>query len=143
MGAAGVVRVGRSDDACQTLLAVVRDDHLAVVGFEIRQSSPGAERDGPVVLIERVGQPSRAPAAAVPPTDPEPPQPGVDGIRIPQAIEVRHHDVHACAAQQLQISGGIASVDVVDRVGDEQHPQVRMGLPLCDQCVAQLTGERA
>ena len=143
MRAAGIVRVGGADDAHQPAPAVVRDDDLAMVGLEVEQPRPGAERDRPVALIQRIREPAAVACAASPShqRDSEPPQARVEEVGIAQRIQIRDHDLTPAPAAGCRSREGTLAVDLIDRVGDEQDLQVRVRPAPLDQRVAQLAGD--
>ena len=138
MQAAGVVRIGRGDDPGDSALAVVADDHLAMVGLEIEQPRPGAEADAFGAGIERIRKAGVARAVARPPAHGQPPEGRVDRVRIAQGIEIDRHHVDAGVAQRRQIVRRQPAVHVVDGVRDHQDMQLRHRALARQQCVAQL-----
>ncbi len=120
-----ILRVGRADHGHEGVAAVIGDDHLPVVGLEIQFAQ-----------LETQG-----PARPVPPGKRQPPQARVQEIRIAQRIQAREHHLDAGRAQQLKLRRAARPVALVHRIGDQQHPQLRLRAPGLEQRVGELGGQ--
>ena len=143
MQAAGIVRIGGRDDPGNSALAIVADDHLAMVGLEIEQPCPRTEAHLVGPGVERIRKAGLPGPIARPPAHGQPPEGGVDRVRIAQGVEVGRHHLDARVAQRRQIARRQAAIDVVDGVGDHQDIQLRHRALARQQCVAQLGGQFA
>ena len=139
VGTAGIVRIGRGD---QCLPAFIMIDHqgLAVVGAKVRQGQPTAQGDG--VFPQRIGQPAGAGAVAQPGAT-QGPGPGPGRIGGAQDIQIGHDHLRARRLQAFQHGRMQAAVGGVDRVGDDDHAQVRLLRHAREQGFAQLPAQRA
>jgi hypothetical protein len=113
-----------------------------VIRLEVREPGPGAQRDRGRARVQRIGKPAVAPIA-VPPAKREPPEAGVQGVRIPQRIEIDPNHFDAGGAEEGEVGRPLRAVDVVDGIDEQQDLHARLGTPLFDERVAQLTGECA
>ena len=101
-----------------------------------RAQAPKGTRSGPASSgFGRLASPEPSPDHQL---HREPPERGVDRVRIAQGVEIDRHHVDARVAQRRQIARRQAAVDVVDGVGDHQDVQLRHRALARQQRVAQL-----
>ena len=122
--AAGVMRIGGGHDADPASRTVVGCQELAVVGLEVEQLQPRTQPDPLRPVVEGIVEPAKLRKISAPPADQQTPQPGVQRIRIAQRLEPRTHDDDAGTLQFSQVRRSHGAVHLVDRVGDQHHPQV-------------------
>ena len=131
------MRIRRGHNAGDAALAIVAENHLAVVGLEVQQPRPRAEGDAVRPVIERIGEPRLAATVAGPPAHGDAPERGVDRIGIPQRVQVHRDHFDTSASQRGQVTRGQGAVHIVDRIGDQQDPQAWLRAFARQQGVAQ------